>query len=359
MKPIKKSTLFLLIYIILGVVSTFFSMKFMYPTQEKRSTRVNLIPAKSGGVILPIEIKGKVFHFLWDTGSSHSSISQKAVDRIEMDSTCEINDFDSLNSEKAKPQFCLEKASLKLGNFEIKQSLQINNKVQEVDGILGGDIIGMYSWLIDFEKESVIISEKKQTIQIGAKEQQYELELISSETTPYCKVTINDTIQEHFLFNSGCVGLSFPNNECLLPDLFFALWDSTDLDSVYHYLEPYSKKISVRNSLYTGGVEYYGYFLKDLNICGYMVSSPFIIIRKDSSYRTTFPSQISFGTNKEIRGAGIITGGFMRRFDRVYFDPKHKTFSLIKSSEKPDFVTESTNGVLKLMNLDSLNAFIN
>lgn len=30
MKPIKKSTLFLLIYIILGVVSTFLSMKFIF-----------------------------------------------------------------------------------------------------------------------------------------------------------------------------------------------------------------------------------------------------------------------------------------------------------------------------------------
>lgn len=357
MKPIKKSTLFLLIYIILGVVSTFFTINFVYSTQSKRTTRVNLIPAKFGGVILPIEIKGKVFHFLWDTGSSHSSISQKAVDRIEMDSISEINEFDSLNSEKTKLQFCLETASLKLGDFEIKQSLQINNKVKDVDGILGGDIIGMYSWLIDFEKDSVIISEKKQTIQIGAKEQQYELELISSETTPSCKVTINDTIQERFLFNSGCLGIGV-DKECLLPDLYFALWDNTDLDSVHHYLDSYSKKISERVALYSGGIEFYGYFLKDLNICGFMAPTSFLVIQKDSSFRKASPSEISFGTNKEIKGTGVITCGFMRRFDKVYFDPERKIFSLIKSSEKPDIVTESTNKVLKLINFDSLNAFI-
>ncbi|MDD4636728.1 MAG: aspartyl protease family protein, partial [Bacteroidales bacterium] len=86
MKPVKKSTLFLLIYVILGIAFTFLSIKYLYSTQYNRSTAVNLIPTKSLGVILPIEIKGKVFHFLWDTGSSHSSISQQAVDSIEMDS---------------------------------------------------------------------------------------------------------------------------------------------------------------------------------------------------------------------------------------------------------------------------------
>ncbi len=357
MKPIKKSTLFLLIYIILGAVSTFFYYELIFSTHNKRSTRLNLIPARSLGIVLPIEIKGNVFHFLWDTGSSHSSISQKAVDRIEMDSTSEKKDFDSLSSEKTKLQFCLETASLKLGDFEIKQSLLINNNVQDVDGILGGDIIGMYSWLIDFEKDSVIISEKKQTIQIGAKEQRYELELISSETIPYCKVTINDTIQERFLFNSGCLGIWF-DKECLLPDLFFALWDNTDLDSVHNYLKSYSKKISEKVSLYSGGEELFGYFLKDLNICGFMAPTSFIVIQKDSTYRKAFPSEKSFGTNKEIRGAGVITCGFLRRFDKVYFDPERKIFSLIKSSEQPDRVTESTNGVLKLINLDSLNSFI-
>lgn len=357
MKPVKKSTLFLLIYVILGIAFTFLSIKYLYSTQYNRSTAVNLIPTKSLGVILPIEIKGKVFHFLWDTGSSHSSISQQAVDSIEMDSTSQKKEFNSLNSGKNKSQSLFEKASLKLGDFEIKQSLQIKDKNQEVDGILGEDIIGKYSWSFDFLKDSVTISKKKQTIQIGAMEQLYELELITSETSPYCKITINDTIQDRFLFNSGCLGIGV-DKEYLVPDLFFALWDNTDLDSVHNYLKSYSNKISERISLYSGGREFKGYFLKDVKTGGYLTPTSFVVIQIDSSFRKARPSELSFGTKKEIRGIGVITCGFMRRFDRVYFDPKHKKFSLIKSSEQPDRVTESINGVLKFINFDSLNCFI-
>jgi len=318
----------------------------IFQVYTKRTTTVNLIPAKSPAVLLPIEINGKVIHFLWDTGSNYSIISQKVADSINLNPTDKKRNMHWFILRRTVLQSYSEMASLKLGDFEIDHSLVIDDEEQTNEGILGWDIIGRYSWLFDFKKGLATISEKEQKIQIGANEQLYEIELITSETDPRprCKITVNDTIQEVFLFDSGCLG-NYRGDEYFLSDFAFILWENTDVDSTYSYLQSYSKSLGSL-SLFSGGREEKGCFFYDVNICGYNAATSFAMIEKDSFYQRFATPELFFGTNNKIKGAGFIATGFLRRFDRIYLDPKRKKLSLIKSSDRPDMVTESLNKII-------------
>lgn len=187
--------------------------------QARLFTEGNILPKKynetisfeieSNYIILPIEIDGKKYRFLFDTGATNVVNSSVFKDFKEIS---EVNIHDS-NSKKEEMKM-VEVPVYKLGNlsfhnfkfmkFDFSKNFIFN--CLNLDGIFGSNSLKDSVVKIDYQNKKITITNSIKNILTSIKGE--KMKLVGSQKTPYFQLKLSgkDKAKEDVLFDSGYRG---------------------------------------------------------------------------------------------------------------------------------------------------------
>lgn len=116
-----------------------------------------------GLIIVPVEINGKIYRFLWDTGAT-SSVSDELQNEFHFEVVSQGHYVDTDNNRQAIDYVQVD--TLRIGDVVfIDQVAFVENfkanpilKCMALDGIIGGNLIRYCNWTIDYEKDEMVLS---------------------------------------------------------------------------------------------------------------------------------------------------------------------------------------------------------
>src|SRR5690554_1636019 len=124
-----------------------------------------------GLIILPVEIDGSVYNFLFDTGAV-TMVSSKLTTKLKRINKSEpITIVDASGKENSGDFGILPKLSignidfLNIGVNAIDLSI-FENKCISIDGIIGANLMRTCFWKIDYVNKKIYISDQKENIKI-------------------------------------------------------------------------------------------------------------------------------------------------------------------------------------------------
>lgn len=196
--------------------STFIFLGYFVFAQAKLITEGNILPSEynetiffeieNNYIIIPIEIDGKKYRFLLDTGAANFVNSRTFQNLPEIS---DINVHDS-NSKKAAmkvvgiPAFKL--GNLNYQNFKFVEFDFSKNYIfncLNFDGIFGSNSMKDSVVKIDYQNKKLTITNSIKNISTSAKAQ--NMKLIGAEKSPYFEIKLSgkDAVNENVLFDSG------------------------------------------------------------------------------------------------------------------------------------------------------------
>jgi hypothetical protein len=136
--------------------------KFVELQKAKTEYRVEIpYEVENGFIFLNLKVNGKCCRFLFDTGSK-SYIKKNISDSLGMIFHSQTNSKDIFGVEKQSEKVI---GKLEIGNFLIntfyfttKDNFKLN--CQEIDGVLGNEILNQGTFYFDSEARKIIISDK-------------------------------------------------------------------------------------------------------------------------------------------------------------------------------------------------------
>jgi hypothetical protein len=143
--------------LILGLLSFIHSKAESYSCTTKFETRYGLI-------ILPVEIEGKIYDFLFDTGAP-TSISKELQSSYQFKVVKKKKQIDSDGASRKIAYVKIPSFSLAGLNFNNHQASVHNYnenpaiKCLKIDGIIGSNSMHLSTWTIDYQHNSMTISE--------------------------------------------------------------------------------------------------------------------------------------------------------------------------------------------------------
>ena len=124
-----------------------------------------------GLIILPVEIDGSVYNFLFDTGSVTMVSSRLATKLKSINKSVPITIEDASGKENSADFGILPKLSignvdfLNIGVTAIDLSI-FENKCISIDGIIGANLMRTCFWKIDYVNKKIYFSDQKENIKI-------------------------------------------------------------------------------------------------------------------------------------------------------------------------------------------------
>lgn len=328
----KQLSIVLILAIIIGSGT---GILYYYLSNEKQETIVEFLNDENTFIILPVDINGKRYKFLWDTGTSISIVSSQIAEECGLKPVGAPLTGTPLSTKKPQKNYYSQKVDLKINDLKIEQKFLIDSIMAshwrgKIDGIIGSDIINQYYWLLDFEQRNVLISKKEQPITLQKQEKQYNMELIFKGRVSFCKIILNDSVQQTFFFDTGLGGLLATNKgKELCHDLSFQFSDQNNIKEVMQYLKDLKITNTEEFDYYMAGKEHKGFVFHDLSINGYNTKSLYATVDFDAYNRL---HKLEYG--KDLIGKIYITSNFLRRFKKMYYSPQDKQVSFISS---PDY----------------------
>lgn len=199
-----------------GLVIVIFILSACMVGQYRSIYEAQIIPtSKEGGVtysptygliIIPVQINGETYQFLFDTGFQTSAISQDLADKIGIKTNRKIKIVDSQGTRKKLPISIIDSLSIDHITFT-KVGVFINDfdstplfSCFHIDGVIGANIIRLQNWSIDYLKNELSFSTKSFDTS-GYK----ALPLSLNGGMPFLTLALNNT-SEKFLVDIGYNG---------------------------------------------------------------------------------------------------------------------------------------------------------
>ena len=121
-----------------------------------------------GLAIVPIEIKGKTYRFLFDTGA-HNIVSEKVAKALDLPSSGTLRARDSNGTLKQLPVVRIDTfyfgdqpvIGTNASVYPLDASLALS--CLEIDGILGGNTFKSSAWRIDFANQTISVNPSRDT----------------------------------------------------------------------------------------------------------------------------------------------------------------------------------------------------
>jgi predicted aspartyl protease len=118
---------------------------------------------KLGLIIVPVEINGKTYRFLWDTGAT-SSISEELQGEFQFKTVSKSNISDTDGNQK-KVRY-VKVGTIHIGDIEFIEQVafvadfKANPTIGclNIDGIVGGNLMRLCNWTVDYAKDEILIS---------------------------------------------------------------------------------------------------------------------------------------------------------------------------------------------------------
>ena len=157
-------------------------------------------------IVLPVEIEGKKYRFLFDTGAVNI-LNSTVFSKFKSINSVKISDTNSKREETN----ILSVPIFKLGNltFQDYKFLDYNFSKNYIfnclnfDGIIGSNSLKDSVIKIDYQNKKLIISNSKDNIQTSAKPE--EMKLLGAGKSPFLLIKLSgkDSAKESVLFDSG------------------------------------------------------------------------------------------------------------------------------------------------------------
>lgn len=300
-------------------------LAFLFGCKSQRETTIEL--SRMGNCILvPVTIDGHTFWFIWDTGFSHSCISQKLADSTGIERLDEKFKTRLLQTKQDAYFQWSRKSEWSMGNicFSTKFNIidimvNLNGEQILIDGVIGADIINQYYWHFDFLNKYAKLSTKADK---PKEKPVLELDFSKSPANniPFCSLVINDSISTMMIFDTGMEGTAFSfNNKKLCFDITVGLTDTTN--SFWSYITNCQKQARIikeeNTEIETGRI------IDSFKINGYGPVSSFIKLDVDDFHKK----------DNEFGSSGYISATFMRRFRAMDYDPFSKRITFYKSDQ--------------------------
>jgi predicted aspartyl protease len=127
-------------------------------------TQVAVHIDESGAVVVPVHINGSgPYHFLLDTGSSHSVVSQSLAEQLALHFVAKTSVLTSTGREW-RPVVRLDKTTI--GGLEsdgllasVTSSSDLEVIAQGIDGIIGQDFLFAFNYTLDYRRHRLVWSE--------------------------------------------------------------------------------------------------------------------------------------------------------------------------------------------------------
>lgn len=158
-----------------------------------------------GGIYIPVEIDGKLYSFLFDTGSAVTSFSDELVRNLGRQAV--VQEKDSVKflviarkNHQSIRYLVYDSTALKIGGMAVNCAF-VSNK-EEDSNILGMDVIGRLNWLFNFQDTTVLFS--REAIRFRSEGlSDLSFKYLSNRGAMVVPVSLNDSISKYLLFDTG------------------------------------------------------------------------------------------------------------------------------------------------------------
>ena len=291
----------------------------------KQETEIDLMVIEpKRPFIIPVEIDGKTYPFVWDTGAEMSNIKPSLAH--ELGYYGKNYGLGKLKGVKTilTDSFYYDIIPIRLGDIDLKEYMCLldyermspNRPILPYDsakyvGYIGQNIISKYHWLFNFKENKVKIYNYEKYMEEESDDDIFKLSFTGAH--PIAKLCINERDTFSFKFDTGyLVDINFSVNGEeyeTAPEFIF-------LDSLSNFIkkeEPYRMSFMANNSML---------LFDTLQINEWIMNS------------------ILTGDNTEHfnRTENYITAYFAYRFRQMYYNPKEKEISFYISPQDSAFV---------------------
>ncbi len=158
-------------------------------------------------IVLPVNINGKIYRMIFDTGASSTIVSREVADQLNLKTRGRIKTRDSRGQSYKLDMAILE--SVKIGEVEFTDILTTvidwpENSVLKCmvpDGIIGNNLIRHANWLVDYKDSSLTLSDRDLS-----KPGMFEIPMKYGNVRPFLDITIDSTEIKDILLDLGSTG---------------------------------------------------------------------------------------------------------------------------------------------------------
>ncbi len=308
------------------IVLFFFSIKTIVESKNRYLLNYNATEMYLNNLpYLPVEMEGKVYNFIFDTGSTYSTINPNLAKKLFI-----FQKKDSIHTVMISPTYSnivgylSKKVDFRIADKTFYQSFIIHEfPGKEFSGIIGMDIISQFYWLFDMEHKTIQFSRRNMKLDIIAPYEKMRICYKKFRETPYLNLLINDTLSVQALFDTGAFSpinapkIDDPNTMETIAFADLLIHGDIKNDSVLNYLKHKMPSYAFLKNMKNLSIN------KELKINGYYCSN-FIAVHMDNEYK--IPKELDVISRK-------ITASFLTRFNKVYIDPFNQEITFIKQTK--------------------------
>lgn len=276
-----------------------------------------------GGWYIPVQINGKNYNFLFDTGCSRSYISEQIVKELNLSAIDSVTAFVG-ESRVITQHYGVGNIHFSINGVECSNTFLIYPTNEAC--ILGMDFIKKYYWEFNQKDHSFIMSDHPIELQKQAHDKSLEIKYRYAKfDTPLVDLQINDTIFVTLKFDTGLsYGFVVTEDSSIMvtPIMNITHYDRDNYFAKYVYYLFEKDVILPGNS--------YSYYIPAnlMKIETMPPSNFFIEVTIDSIYREV----------RDDGTIGLLGLHFVRQFRTMYIDPVKQEFIFSVSPEDSSFI---------------------
>lgn len=165
---------------------------------------------KKGALIVKVELGGKERKFILDTGST-TKINHQLKNEIASERLGKLKTFDSNGQKRHVDYVKLEKIQVEGVSFysivaSVSDTEILKNRIcEDVEGILGANVMNKAIWQIDFDRQKIIITDKRDSLNLSGNEQKIGFYFVG-KGVPMFNLNIPGIYQGDVALDTGCNG---------------------------------------------------------------------------------------------------------------------------------------------------------
>lgn len=296
---------------------------------QKQETKYYFKEYDMKGWLIPVRIGEETYDFLFDTGSSSSSIEQRLANKLKLQIIDSVLVY-TARDKKISYHSQIEELALNIANTPMSISFHTDSF-----NIIGMDIIKKYHWMFDRANKTFRLQEKPISIEKRPSDMIYKKKYRFNDIevqVPIVDLLINDTISIPLLFDSGYAHTHIYNA------------DTTDIAM------PPSIKLEYYDHIDDNGFIRYIYDMYGNDALTYWIPSNFTLwldsIAIDNLPPSDFymPVDVDSIYKKVNKGyIGLLTWHFARQFRTLYINPEKQELTFIVSPQDSNLISHPTN----------------
>lgn len=298
---------------------------FIFSLYGCRSEKEQIKFENRGGIYIPVNVDGKLYPFLFDTGSAVTLFSDGLV--RELGNRVSVQRKDSIKflvvakkDHRSIKYSVYDSTVLKIGDISVNCAFVSNRN--EDSNILGMDVISRFNWLFNFQDTTVVLSGDAIRFQSDGWSD-LSFEYLTNKGAMVVPVNLNDSISKYLVLDTGWG--------------FDPISDTTDIsldasDLVINLSVGDSNRV-VDELGNIGGLNYLGTFRNNNKI---MIFPSLKIGNISMEYvSSSFSENPYFELQEQAGLQGLLSYGFVvNRFSYLQISPKQKRVSLYSNGEE-------------------------